>query len=525
MYPINVLVLGKTQVGKSTFINTFLKEKRAKEGGKGSSITKEQFSYHLDNLPLEINDLEGFTGETNINKVIEKIKYMQNSLGEKELHIVIYIIDYGGSTYFNDNEYSIFKQLAEKLDTTHFLFICTKSEESQDKKEIIEDIRSSFYQMIEKGLEKEGSYENIINTFKYLYYCQKKDIYYEEIKEKIDRDKFKKLTFYEKLNLKFKNYTREKENEEMINKFFENGETLHFVNLVKDKKHKKIFGMKNVSIKMRGILENIKKTNMKFINDNIEITQMRKLELEKKIEKLKKKIKETEDDYNKYIEEDINKHVDKENEECQSLLNTTLQDLKDLEDMDEDYMELINCISQNRVSAAKSYAEKLKEKILKDAEDEVLKYKVGAYFVGLIPFLDLLIEHYMKKSAQNTIAEQFKDDLTDFNDKKNIKISKEEENFIDTEGIQKDTSDNPTDTIKTIGKLGSWIFSLFSKSANRLFVPGIGAIFGSIVSGAVMNYNINKYLEFYGKRLIYRYLVNLSFNKIEACLKDNFENE
>jgi len=58
-YSINMLILGRTQVGKSTFINTLLGEKKAKEGGSGFSITKHQLAYHLDNIPLEINDIEG----------------------------------------------------------------------------------------------------------------------------------------------------------------------------------------------------------------------------------------------------------------------------------------------------------------------------------------------------------------------------------------------------------------------------------------------------------------------------------
>lgn len=143
-YPINMLILGRTQVGKSTFINTLLDEKRAKEGGRGFSITKNQLTYHLDDIPLEINDIEGFTGEETINKVINKIKLMQNKLGEKELHIVIYILNYDATTYFNDNEYLIFKQLTEKLDNTQFLFVCTKSKENiEDEK--IENIQESFF--------------------------------------------------------------------------------------------------------------------------------------------------------------------------------------------------------------------------------------------------------------------------------------------------------------------------------------------------------------------------------------------
>ena len=210
-YPINILILGRTQVGKSTFINTLLGEKRAKEGYKGSSVTKNHLIYHLDNIPLEINDIEGFTGEETINKVVEKIKMMQKRLGEKELHIVIYILNYDETTtVFNNNEYLIFKQLTEKLDNTQFLFVCTRSKKNvEDNK--IERIRESFYNMIEKGEESD---KNIMNILGFLYYCQKKDIYYEEIdndiKKGIKEEKFKEMNFFEKANLKFKDYEREK---------------------------------------------------------------------------------------------------------------------------------------------------------------------------------------------------------------------------------------------------------------------------------------------------------------------------
>ena len=180
-YSINILLLGKTQVGKSTFINTFLREKRAKEGGKGFSVTKKHFTYHIDNVPLEINDIEGFTGEENIKEVVNKIKIMQDKiLFEKELHIVIYIINYDATTFFNDNEYLIFRQLTEKYDNTQFLFICTKSKEEVEE-EIIENIQESFYQMIRKGINEESE-EKMMNIMKFLYYCQKIEIDYDEIK-------------------------------------------------------------------------------------------------------------------------------------------------------------------------------------------------------------------------------------------------------------------------------------------------------------------------------------------------------
>ena len=182
LFPINILLLGKTQVGKSTFINTLLKEKKAKEGGIGIKTTKRKISYHIDETPLIINDIEGFTGEETINKVIDIIKKMHGNLGENELNLVIYFIDYNNmySTFFNNNEYLIFNQLTKKLDNTHFLFVCTKAKKDNDN-EILEKIKTSFLKMINEGLKNKNEKETLINPLKYIYYCIKKDILYDEI--------------------------------------------------------------------------------------------------------------------------------------------------------------------------------------------------------------------------------------------------------------------------------------------------------------------------------------------------------
>ena len=305
LFPINILILGKTQVGKSTFINTLLKEKRAKEGGEGFSETKAHNSYHIDNIPLIINDIEGFTGEENINKVVEKISKMQTKLEEKELHLVIYIIDYYGPTYFNDNEYIIFQQLSKKLDTTHFLFLCSKSK-VRNNKQLIDKIKKSFYKMIKNGLNKKKEKENIMNVLNYLYFCQKNDIDYKEIysnTNNVNLEIFNNMNFYEKMKLKFNNYSEEDKNKEMINKIIEEDNNLIFINLKLDEEHNEIFGMNKVSKKIREILINIKNDNMKFLNDNIKYNKLQKLELDKKINDLEKTLEEN-DDINDFIEND-----------------------------------------------------------------------------------------------------------------------------------------------------------------------------------------------------------------------------
>ena len=262
---LNILILGKTQVGKSTFINTLLKEKRSKEGGVGFSITKSHLSYHVDGIPLILRDIEGFTGEENIKLVTDNIGKMQNSLGDNELNLVIYIINFNGPTFFNDNEYSIFKQLTEKLDETQFLFVCLKSELLNiDKK--VKNIKRSFYNMIQKGSEKNSDKKNIMNVLNYLYLCQNKDILYEEIEKKNNSDS-DQLSFFDELSQNDEDI--ESKNKMMIDKIIELDKTLFFANLIEDEEHKEIFGINKISRAIRKSFKYLKKRNLKFLKNKI----------------------------------------------------------------------------------------------------------------------------------------------------------------------------------------------------------------------------------------------------------------
>ena len=252
---LNILILGKTQVGKSTFINTLLKEKRAKEGGVGFSITKSHLSYHINSIPLIITDIEGFTGEKNIKIVTDNIEKMQNSLGEKELNLVIYIINFDGPTFFNENKYSIFKQLSERLDETQFLFVCLKSKLLNIENRV-KIIKRSFYEMIKKGSEKYSDKKNILNVLNYLYLCQNKDILYREIDKKSNSNS-DQLSFFDKLSQDDEDI--EIKNKILIDKIIELDRTLFFANLVEDDEHKEIFGMNKISRAIRKSFKYLKK--------------------------------------------------------------------------------------------------------------------------------------------------------------------------------------------------------------------------------------------------------------------------
>ena len=452
---------------------------------------------------------------------------MQTKLEEKELHLVIYIIDYHGPTYFNVNEYIIFKQLSKKLDNTHFLFLCSKSK-VRNNKQLIDKIKKSFYKMIKNGLNKEKEKENIINVLNYLYFCQKKDIDFKEMCSNTDNvslEMFNKKNFYEKMKLKFNNFKEEDKNKEMINKIIEEDNNLIFINLKLDEEHNEIFGMNKVSKKIREVLINIKNDNMKFLNEDIKYNKIQKIELDNKINNLKKTLEENEE-INGFIDNDdclqSIKNIEKyEYKETQSLLNETINELNSIEKKNLIYNDLINSINEKKVLKAKEYAEVLKEENIKSLKKDLLKHKIGGYFSGLIPFFDILIQHYIKKNAKEKIAQKFNDDLIDFS-KKDKKLSEIEKNSI--KEMENKSDDKRSDILKSIGRGITLGINILSRT---IFLPisFIDFSLGILVGGTVMNYDINAFLDFYGNRFVYRCLINLSFNSIDNYLKNNFEKD
>ena len=117
------------------------------------------------------------------------------------------------------------------------------------------------------------------------------------------------------------------------------------------------------------------------------------------------------------------------------------------------------------------------------------------------------INKWIKSNARHIIAEEFKDNVTDFDDKEiSTMENQKESDFIDIEKVKKDTDDVPSNIFQTIIKAGTLIFGI-GKSFAQIFgkaVPVIGSLAGMIINGKVIEYDLDKYLEFYGKRLIYK---------------------
>ena len=203
------------------------------------------------------------------------------------------------------------------------------------------------------------------------------------------------------------------------------------------------------------------------------------------------------------------------------MLNESKNELNSIEKKNLIYNDLINSINEKKVLKAKEYAEVLKEENIKSLKKDLLMHKIGGYASGLIPFLDIVIQHFIKKNAKKKIAEKFNDELIDFNIK-DKKLNEKEKNSI--KEMENKSDDKASDILKSIGRGITLGINVLAKT---IFLPIaiIGCSIGIIVGGSVMNYDINAFLDFYGNRFVYRCLINLSFDSIDNYLKNNFEKD
>ncbi len=125
MSRFNILVCGRAGVGKSTFINKILNDKRCREGS-GQSITKKISFYNHSEYPISIYDTPGFENDDTVKNVIEAIKSQNKDFKsmKQSIHLILYLVSYGERTFL-DFEKSVLSQLV--IFNAKILFIVTKS--------------------------------------------------------------------------------------------------------------------------------------------------------------------------------------------------------------------------------------------------------------------------------------------------------------------------------------------------------------------------------------------------------------
>ena len=131
---INVLLLGRSGVGKSTLLNLILDDKKSIEGGTGLSTTsKNIISYRKHSIPIRFFDVKGIENQETVNNYLKILQeHNLNNEGTKDpINAIFYLMKYKTDTVLEDMEKSLFEQLIEF--NIPILFIITKTPYDPDQ--------------------------------------------------------------------------------------------------------------------------------------------------------------------------------------------------------------------------------------------------------------------------------------------------------------------------------------------------------------------------------------------------------
>ncbi|WP_423189250.1 GTPase family protein [Alkalibacterium sp. f15] len=116
MSPVNILIAGKTGVGKSTLINNVFREKLA-DTGIGKPVTKHLRRITKEGIPIVLYDTRGLELEQKVQKQVMKeiLELVENKKHTKEaLHAVYYCIQ-ANSSRIEDMEIELIKEISNIL--------------------------------------------------------------------------------------------------------------------------------------------------------------------------------------------------------------------------------------------------------------------------------------------------------------------------------------------------------------------------------------------------------------------------
>lgn len=148
-YKFNILVCGRAGTGKSSFINKFLGERKAKEG-EGLSVTRKIVSYSCQDYPINISDTPGFENNETVEEVKKLLdKYNKNLIdARKKMNLILYFFPYNERSVLN-MELPVLESLIEyKTEIIFVMNFVTDSIEKNHYKRIKSICESSLKKIL-----------------------------------------------------------------------------------------------------------------------------------------------------------------------------------------------------------------------------------------------------------------------------------------------------------------------------------------------------------------------------------------